>query len=545
MMRFAAAILVLMACTTWAPAAMAGAADEIVSEQIATSHGLTRVWTMQMDMDHGQSRLQGAVLDGDGVFLLSDRAILQAYASETGKPMWPAAQQIGKPNHISFTPAVNHSLVAVTNGSHVYVLNRYTGSVLWDSDLPGTPGAGCALSDQEVYVPLLNGRVMAYRLKPIVDPLKDLGKTLDVAEATAYTRENLRLSQEFVAPLACQSTGMATVQPLVCWQSLDEEYVTWPTNQGFMFVGQLSHYMNTFIIKSRIKMESDIVATATYVPPPEAPKEAGAAPAAEKPAAEEPAAAAPAEKPAGAAPAGEEPAAAEPAAGADEAKPAKKAPKPKEKERSNRFGTILAVSVNGLVFAVDLFSGETLWQFSVTEPIVEPAAVIGDRVFVATQLGGLHCLDLTTGARKWWTPGITQFVAMGKDKLYGLDRLGRLMILNAQTGATLDSMTLPGRFRAIQNVQTDRIYLTTPGGLIQCLRETNLEKPIVFAAPRKPLPPRPERIADTKTEPGEKTAAKKPAGKADEKPAGGAPAAKPKEKPGANPFGGDANPFGG
>ena len=38
------------------------------------------------------------------------------------------------------------------------------------------PGAGPALSGNHAYVPMVNGMVLAYRLEPLTDPLKELGK---------------------------------------------------------------------------------------------------------------------------------------------------------------------------------------------------------------------------------------------------------------------------------------------------------------------------------------------------------------------------------
>jgi hypothetical protein len=71
------------------------------------------------------------------------------------------------------------------------------------------------------------------------------------------------------------------------------------------------------------------------------------------------------------------------------------------------------------------------------------------------------------------------FVAAGKQRIYGADKLGRLRILDARNGALLDiipTATLPIK---VCNGQTDRIYLAAEGGTIQCLRELEQATPVV------------------------------------------------------------------
>ena len=58
--------------------------------------------------------------------------------------------------------AANEEYVAVVNGSMLYVLDRVGGSVRWQRRLRGAPGAGPALSETQVFVPMIDGMVEAY-----------------------------------------------------------------------------------------------------------------------------------------------------------------------------------------------------------------------------------------------------------------------------------------------------------------------------------------------------------------------------------------------
>ena len=67
-------------------------------------------------------------------------------------------------------------LAAVINGSRLYVLNRYTGDILFETTVNDVPGGSPALSTKRAYVPTASGKIYAYRLEPITDPAKELGK---------------------------------------------------------------------------------------------------------------------------------------------------------------------------------------------------------------------------------------------------------------------------------------------------------------------------------------------------------------------------------
>ena len=142
-------------------------------------------------------------------------------------------------------------------------------------------------------------------------------------------------------------------------------------------------------------------------------------------------------------------------------------------------GTIFFVSENGEVRAVQERSGDTLWRFTTGEPTMQPAVLVGDRIYVANQFGGLHCLDAGLGSEIWFSPGITQFVAASRERLYTIDVLGNLQILHAATGMRLASFSVVDLPLRVVNSSSDRVYLATETGLVQCLREIEQTQPLM------------------------------------------------------------------
>lgn len=416
--------------------------QEIISETEAARHGLTRVWYTQVQVSGAHGNIGDIVLDNGTLFVQTDQAILQAIDAETGKTLW--VQQVGDPHHPTLAPAANNRMVAAINGSNLFIFNRYNGKLLWKTQLPGAPGAGPSLSQQRVYVPMTSGLIVSYRMQRMKDPSREMGKTskpMSIEEEA----EALRLEQRHIEPLTCQSLGRTMVQPLVTRQTADEEFVAWPTDEGYLCIGRVGRADHNFLeLRYRLQTEAPIVSQPAYLPP-----------------------------------------------------------NPKEKGSS---GVIFVASQDGFAHAVREKDGQQLWRYSTGEPISQAPVAVEGKVYVINQLGGMHCLDAEAGSEVWWAPNVWQFLAAGKDRLYVADRLGRLLMLDAKSGARLDTIAagelLPVKY---SNSETDRIFLATKGGMIQCLREVDLKTPLVHRTQ-----PKEEELAEAK--PAEKPVVKESSG---------------------------------
>lgn len=282
------------------------------------------------------------------------------------------------------------------------------------------------MSSKRAYVPSLEGLLGAYLVEP-ADPAQKLGKAeSELAmpakpQTEAERRANIRVKQKATAPVFCQSFGGSPVQPLVTRDDLTSEYVVWPTDRGYLNLGRISHDADSsLVVKYRLTTGAPIVARPAYLPPD--PKTLGDA------------------------------------------------------------GVVFATSSDGFVYAVQEESGETLWRFSTGEPIVESPVVIDDHVYVTTQLGGMYVLDTKTGKSLWWAENVARFAAASKTRVYATDCTGHLVAFSAASGAKLDSIPTEGISKVLANPDTDRLYLVSNSGLIQCLREAEQTEPLVHNA---------------------------------------------------------------
>ncbi|MGO9108117.1 MAG: PQQ-binding-like beta-propeller repeat protein [Thermoguttaceae bacterium] len=451
--------------------------DEIITEAIAQRYGLTRMWVTQAQVNRGQGRLQALVFCDGVLYAQSNRATLEAIDAETGQKLW--SKMVGQAIHPSLPPAASRDLVATINGSTLYVLNRYSGDILYQTAVDGAPGGGPGLSSKRAYVPMVSGMMLAYRLEPVADAAKELGKidphAADMSEderkeaakkAEEERRENIRIRQDYVPPLACSSTGRVLVAPLVTTQSRDDELVTWVTDRGYLYVGRIDRRSDdAFIPTYRLCTNGAFNSPPAYLPP--------------------------------------------------------------DRKVLGDSGVIYGGSSDGHVYAVAERSGELQWKFATSDPVIDSPVVIEDRVYAATELGGMFCLNAKTGKQIWWAPDVLHFVAAGKQRVYAADKLGRLRILDARNGATLDSLPTSAMPITISNGQTDRIYLATEGGVIQCLREVEQINPVAYNESRKPPPEddQPKALPKSKSKSGEggapkvvhdRVPPKKPAAKKDD-----------------------------
>ena len=203
-------------------------------------------------------------------------------------------------------------------------------------------------------------------------------------------------------------------------------------------------------------------------------------------------------------------------------------------------GRLLTASTDGYLYCIDEMSGDIQWRFSTGEPLLKAPIVVGDSIYLVTEDRTLFCLSADLGRMHWSTTGIRGFLAASEKRLYCSNTAGRLQIIHAATGSPLGSLPTEALDLRVANHQTDRIYLGSRHGVIQCLHEVEQEWPHIHAGVLEERPAKqPARKASGLGTPA--AAEEAPLGN-DEDPfsSGDSPAAG-----GDDPFGDGDDPFGG
>jgi outer membrane protein assembly factor BamB len=153
-------------------------------------------------------------------------------------------------------------------------------------------------------------------------------------------------------------------------------------------------------------------------------------------------------------------------------------------------------SLDGYLYCLHELTGQEKWRYSTGYSIESSPAIVGKQAYVASFEPALHALNAETGTPLWTAPGVSHFAAQGQKRVYASDRLGNLLILDAGTGNPLGRMEVGDGLSTLVNDQTDRIFLVSDRGLVQCLHEIGAKEPTVHRPPAAPPAATPSPTAE-------------------------------------------------
>ncbi len=201
-------------------------------------------------------------------------------------------------------------------------------------------------------------------------------------------------------------------------------------------------------------------------------------------------------------------------------------------------------SENGQVYGLRATRiGEVLWSQPFAEPFYNRPLVYEEQVLIRSSYGNLFSLSVENGLQTWngSKPNIGELLGVLDNRIYATTMSGGLVVLDVKTGQKLATFNNIRPEHFICNELTDRLYLVSNDGDVQCIRSegANLPTLVSHTEPKKNA-----KAATIETDPTEmpaKGGGNDPfgAGKKDPFGAGGG---------NKDPFGGgggNADPFGG
>lgn len=167
-------------------------------------------------------------------------------------------------------------------------------------------------------------------------------------------------------------------------------------------------------------------------------------------------------------------------------------------------------------------SGIVQWSRPFGEPFYKEPMVVDERVLIRSTYGNLFGLDINTGMMTWDRPlaNMGDLISAFGGRVYLTTLSGALAVVEVETGKQIGRFNRVRPGRLLVNTLTDRLYLVSESGEIQCLRPVDSELPTIREQPY--VAP-----ADEESEGSEKTNE-------------GAPF----DPTGADPFAAGADPFG-
>ncbi len=145
-------------------------------------------------------------------------------------------------------------------------------------------------------------------------------------------------------------------------------------------------------------------------------------------------------------------------------------------------GLLFVTSIDGFVYAVREKEGTVAWEFSTGDRLEQSAFPNGNDLYFVTTSNHLFKMDITRGLKSegWEVPvaGISRFLGISGDKVFALDELENIVVLDSATGTGFGIARIGGIDMSMQNTQTNRLYLGNRKGLIQCVRESSSPIPV-------------------------------------------------------------------
>lgn len=142
-------------------------------------------------------------------------------------------------------------------------------------------------------------------------------------------------------------------------------------------------------------------------------------------------------------------------------------------------------SESGQVYCVQATrTGVVLWNKPFGEPFYSEPLVYNDRVFIRSTYGSLYALDLETGNSLWSnvTHGVDELISCFDNQLYVRLLSGALAVIDTETGKFVESFSTIQAQHLLKNYSTNRLYLLSDTGLVQCLKPIGSDLPSISEA---------------------------------------------------------------
>lgn len=389
---------------------------------------LKMAWRVYLPMEKRRERIFS-------VHLLDDQMLIQTLAGAvfaldpfTGAMQWRA--QFGVPYAVSQPLGFNADTVFAVNGTDLFVLNRKTGLMENDFDLPYSPAAAPVADESQIYLSLGTGRIHAFAL-----PRAIAAAAIARGEKPPSEQPDRR-STLGVAGRALQAVGPLSSGLQAGVQSSGKPHLTkvWEYQVG-------SRLEQTPLVTPEFLLlagSNGSLAALSKFSRRELYHFQGDAPVS--------------------APLGQ-------------------------------HGELAYMAQQDFnVYALDIVTGRMLWRFLGAGPILRKPAVTDSDVYIAPERAGLARLDRSTGFATWQNSTAEAFLASNPKFVYATDTSGRLLVLDRSRGIQLAIYEGTRDFVfPIPNELTDRIYLASNDGLIVCLHDRDYPAPLrmkTVAAPK-------------------------------------------------------------
>jgi outer membrane protein assembly factor BamB len=130
--------------------------------------------------------------------------------------------------------------------------------------------------------------------------------------------------------------------------------------------------------------------------------------------------------------------------------------------------------------ALDLQGPRVLWRRTLGDGRIDSRPSVTDTdVYAVTDRDGLFRILRNLGRVVWSNPAAARFLSANAKTVFAADRLDRLMLLDRERGTLLGMLDTSAYHVPVSNELTDRAFLASNDGLLLCLRDRGYRTPMV------------------------------------------------------------------
>lgn len=387
------------------------------------------------------------------LFVQTRSNAIAAVNAETGVVQWRA--QVGRPYSLQQPVGTNTASVFVTNGTTLYALDRGTGHLQWQLDLPTPPSSAPVAEEDRLYLNLHPGKVLSYRLPrfrpnvPAEPPAVKEIKTDAAAPAAPGAKPAAPASTTpptstppASGRIEADRTEPDLLKEVRLLAAIDQPPLLAPAS--ITLIDTLGAF--TLLSSSRLERQDKRF-----------PFEQGLAVPAEQ------------------------------------------------------YGGVAYLAFKDFnLYAMDLIDDHRLlWRFVAGAPFLQQPVATDTDLFIVVEGSGLHRIDRESGRVVWPAPNargpdVARFLAANDKLVYARDRSGRLLVLDRARGTLLSTYDLREYAVPFTNDLTDRLYLAANDGLVICLHDHSYPSPLRYRKPPEKPKAAPGPGAKPEPKPAEK-----------------------------------------
>jgi outer membrane protein assembly factor BamB len=417
---------------------------------VPTNEALDRLnlklaWRTFLPIDDSRDGLATVQVMGDRIFIQARNGAVHALDADTGQALWRA--RLGPPYNVTQPLAVNYDTVFGVNGSRLFALDRATGRLKFEMNLPNVPSAPLVADSLNVYICLTGSRLNVYRIPipefgevppPRPDPSKvpapppqPLPSTLPTGARVStlgsyYGSESRVLTPltggnrpptDTYTPLASalktQQSRALGYEMTLEWEYLADSRLELapllsprkPDNPGYVLLTSAKGVMYGSSKIRRILIYSFESAAPVSAPP-------------------------------------------------------------------GQYGDIAYIPfANSTLQAMNIENGRMLWRLAIGGTTRHQPVVNDDDVYLMPERSGLYRINRASGEVVWQNQKGERFLAANRQLVYALDSRGQLLVLDRARGTQLSSYDARDYVVPVVNEYTDRLFLAAHDGLLLCLRD--------------------------------------------------------------------------